>query len=144
MKPSILGRLQETDTAYVVDPQSLRFVTDSYQEVGALRKLPYAPSAPLQPGGSVEQFVVDALKFQDEAGASAYVVPGTPIYGARDGWQELNAAVHWIAASKNGRDVASKPLVAYASLRMRLGCGTQPRSCEHCPICPSRLCTSNL
>lgn len=61
----------------------------------------------------MEQFVVDALKFQHEAGASAYVVPGTPIYGARDGWQELNAALHWIAASKNGREVAGKPLVAY-------------------------------
>ena len=61
----------------------------------------------------MEQFVVDALKFQDEARASAYVVPGTPIYGARDGWQELNDAVHWIAASKNGRDVANRPLVAY-------------------------------
>jgi hypothetical protein len=113
MKPSVLGRLQETDTAYAIDPQSLRFVTDSYQDVATLRKLPYAPSAPLRPGGSVEQFVVDALKFQDEARASAYVVPGTPIYGARDGWQELNAAVHWIAASKNGRDVANRPLVAY-------------------------------
>lgn len=99
----------------MVDPQSLRFVAESFREVNVLSKLPYAPETPLVPGSAIERFVIEALSFQNEAGASAYMVPGLPVYAHREGWAELNASVHWIAAAKNGRDVDNKPMVAYVA-----------------------------
>ena len=114
-KPSVLDRLAETSTPYLVDPQSLRFVTEAFREVGVLSQLPYAPDSPLGPGSAVERFVVDALAFQNEAGASAYMVPGLPVHAHKEGWAELNAKIHWIAAAKNGREIDAKPLVAYVA-----------------------------
>lgn len=110
--PPLLGRLREADVPYLVDPQSLRFQSDAYLDVRTLSRLPFAPSSPLTPDADVEEFVVRALRFQQDAGASRYLVPGVSIPDPADEWARLNERIHKSASTANGRDVDRKPLVA--------------------------------
>jgi hypothetical protein len=111
--PPLLARLREGQVARVIDPQALRFTTETFLDIPALSELAYAPDRPIRPGSHSEaelrDFVRSAFLFQQQHHASAYLVPGLPI--ADDdvqGWLALNGDVHRIAADLNGRGVIER------------------------------------
>jgi hypothetical protein len=113
--PAVLTALRTLGVPFVIDPQALRFVTSAYLEVSALRSLPYAPSSPLNPSDPPAGFVEAALRFQEDAGASAYLVPALPTISASDEWAGTNEAIHRAAADVNGRSVEHRQLVGFAA-----------------------------
>lgn len=113
-EPEALDHLRRQRVPVLIDPQSLRLSTPSYLGNTRLSRLPYLPEAPLTPGSSQndrEHFVADVLRFQQKAGATAYLVPSVPL---RDepGWVELHHDLTARAVSANGREVDGRELVA--------------------------------
>jgi len=111
----LLDRLREAGTPYLVDPQTIRFATETYLSVEALAKLAYAPTSPLAPesldASARRAFVREVLLFQQKAGASAYMVPALPAMAAGPP-VALNLAFLGDATDLNGSFVELKPLVA--------------------------------
>lgn len=107
-EPPLLARLREGQVARLIDPQALRFTTETFLEIPLLTRLSYAPSRPVRPGShsdlELREFVRNVMLFQQEHHASAYLVPGLPIADDDlEGWTELNQRVHALAADLNGR-----------------------------------------
>jgi hypothetical protein len=118
-EPPLLGRLQEGHVARLIDPQALRFTTETYLDIPVLSELDYAPERPIQPGSHSENELRDlvrlALLFQQDHHASAYLVPGLPVADQNlEGWLALNRDVHRIAADLNGRaEIERRELVGF-------------------------------
>lgn len=113
-EPEALHHLRDQRVPVLVDPQSLRMSTPAYLANSRLGALPYLPATPMTPassGSEREHFVADALRFQQKAGATAYLVPSLPL---RDeaGWAELHHDLTARAVAANGREVDSRELVA--------------------------------
>lgn len=113
-EPEALDHLRAQRVPVLIDPQSLRFCTSTYLTNSRLRALPYMPATPLTPTSSEsdrEHFVADVLRFQQKAGATAYLVPSVPL---RDepGWDELHYDLTRRAVAANGREVDHRELVA--------------------------------
>ncbi len=113
-EPDALDHLRDQRVPVLIDTQSLRLSTPAYLTNSRLGALPYLPAAPLTPASGVserEHFVADALRFQQKAGAAAYLVPSLPL---RDepGWAELHHDLTIRAVAANGREVDSRELVA--------------------------------
>ena len=101
----------------MVDPQSVRFASPTFRSVGRLRRLPYAPSAPLDPGRlttAVKDMVRGALEFQAQAEPSMYLVPALPLIRSSAAVLRTFAQLHTIAADMNGSVVPFRPIVAAA------------------------------
>jgi hypothetical protein len=115
--PAILDHLHQQRVPVIIDPQSLRLVTPRYLDVERLRTLPYALNEPLTPAGPAEtrqRFVSEALSFQQQMGATYYLVPSVPL---RDdpAWWELHYDLTDRAAECNGTEVDRRDLIALLS-----------------------------
>lgn len=112
--PPLLRRLAEDHTAFIVDPQTSRFVNETFLSIEDLAGLPYAPDLPL--AADLEEsarrtLVRHSIEFQDKVGAAAYVVPALPVTTSQDDL-ELNLGFLRDATDANGSGVERRPLVA--------------------------------
>lgn len=113
-EPEALDHLRNQRVPVLIDPQSLRFCTSTYLTNGRLGALPYMPATPLTPASSEsdrEHFVADVLRFQQKAGAAAYLVPSPPLQD-EPGWEELHYDLTRRTVAANGREVDGRELVA--------------------------------
>lgn len=67
-EPPVLKRLREDGVPYIVEPQTVRFTSERFLEVGRFDRLPYAPKAPvaanaLPPSASAE-LACGVMRFQ--------------------------------------------------------------------------------
>jgi hypothetical protein len=115
--PPLLAHLAEERIPWMIDPQSVRFASAGYREVGRIRGLPYAPEAPLDPGrfsAPVERMVRGAIAFQAQAEPSMYLVPALPLSRASAAVFRTFARIHALAADVASNDVPYRPIVAAA------------------------------
>jgi hypothetical protein len=115
--PALLAHLGEARIPWMVDPQSVRFASPTFGRIARLRQLPYAPSAPLDPGRltiAVEDMVRGALEFQAQAEPSMYLVPALPLIRPSAAVLRTFARIHTLAADMNGSVVPFRPIVAAA------------------------------
>lgn len=115
--PPLLAHLAEARIPWMVDPQSIRFASPGFREIGRLRRLPYAPTAPLDPSRltrDVEDMVRGALEFQAQAEPSMYLVPALPLSRPSAAILRTFAELHTLAADLNGTAVPYRPMVAAA------------------------------
>jgi hypothetical protein len=116
-QPPLLKRLQEAAVPRLVDPQTLRFADEGFLAIERLSKLPYAPKEPLAPSLSpqnVRDVVAGALRFEQEHGSTAFVVPAAPLFDTGfEQWLELTLRLHRLAAESNGTgELERRPLIA--------------------------------
>lgn len=114
-EPDLLERLVQSQVPYLVDPQSLRFISPAYLEVESIRSLPYAPEQPVTPDTPLDAYVREALLFQQKARAAAFLVPALPCSESNGEWAAFNAEIHRAAASILGHDVDQKPLIGFVA-----------------------------
>ena len=81
-EPALVKRLREDDVPFLIDLQTLRFATPTYQEVEPLASLPYAPPRPIETedagGPLVAALGKNSLLFQQSVGARYYLAPSKP------------------------------------------------------------------
>lgn len=113
--PPLLKRLRDARTPFLVDPQTIRFVTETYLSIGGIADLPYAPAEPISPDAlsdaSRRELARGVLLFQQSVGSSAYVPPAVPLTN-EDGQRELNLQFLRDAADMNGSAVDRRPILA--------------------------------
>ena len=112
-EPELVERLVQGHVPYLVDPQSLRFISPAFLEVEAIRSLPYAPEQPVTPDMSLDSYVREALLFQQKARAAAFLVPALPCQEPNSDWARFHSNVHQAAAAVLGHVVDQKPLVGF-------------------------------
>lgn len=112
-EPDLVERLVQSRVPYLVDPQSLRFISPAYLEVEAIRSLPYAPEQPVSPDMPLDAYVREALLFQQKARAAAFLVPALPCPEPTGDWATFNAEVHRASAAVLGHVVDQKPLIGF-------------------------------
>lgn len=115
--PPLLARLADARVPWMVDCQSVRFVSPSFQAIARLRALPYVPSAALDASrfsAATEAFVRSALEFQAQAEPSMYLVPSLPLSRPSAAVLRTFAKIHTVAADLNGNFVPFRPMVAAA------------------------------
>jgi hypothetical protein len=81
--PGVLKTLNERHVPFLVDPQTLRFGSPTFQEVGRMSALAYAPRGALHPGTEVDEvvrMVRGAIDAQAEFGAAALFTPVLPLH----------------------------------------------------------------
>jgi hypothetical protein len=116
--PPLLKRLREDRVPRIVDPQSLRFTGERYLEVEPLRKLPYAPSAPIVAGELTDtaaaKLARGALAFEQEVGCDLYMTPGLGIPDRTfEAALAANQRILECARDANGTgELDRKPLIA--------------------------------
>jgi hypothetical protein len=114
----LLQRLADRCVPRLVDPQTLRLVSDSFRSVGQLAELPYAPAAPLAPDSvdadALRVFVGSILDFESEHGATDYLAPAIPVFDdGYEHWLGLHERTLEESTRANGiRGRARKPLIA--------------------------------
>lgn len=117
-EPPLLRRLADRGVPRLIDPQTLRFATEAYQDVEAISRLPYAPAEPLSPaslrGEAGDSLVEGVLDFEDRHGATDYLSPAIPIFDHDlEQWVEAHHRVLAATARANGvGEHARKPLIA--------------------------------
>jgi len=113
--PPLLKRLREAGTPYLIEPQTMRFVSEAFLAIDRLASLSYAPASPIRSDAlSVSdrrEIVYQALSFQEHAGASGYLIPSFPV-SAPGADVDLNLAVLRDATDIVGSEVDRRPLVA--------------------------------
>lgn len=116
--PLLLKRLREESVPRLIDPQSVRFTTERYLEIEALRTLPYAPEIPITSdrfdASKATEMVRNSLLFQQGRGVNHYVVPALPLYNKDlQKWLRHNDAILRAASSLNGSsEIDRRPLIA--------------------------------
>lgn len=114
-QPPILTRLSQVGIPFVVDPGAMRFLNETYLEMPSWSAIPYSPSSPMEPGMQVRPFVEKCLAFQEAAGASYYIAPGTKWPRPQDDWADLNVGIHEAAMRVVGDHVPEGPMMAYCA-----------------------------
>lgn len=117
-RPPLLKRLADDGVRRIVDPQSLRFTGERFLETEALRRLPYAPAAPINvndfDAAAARDLARGSMLYAQDRGTDVHLVPGLPMFDARvDDWLGHNAKVLSRATALNGsHDIERKPLLA--------------------------------
>ena len=116
--PPLLRRLSDRGVPRLIDPQTLRFATDTFLEIEAFARLPYAPSACIEPawlrGDAGDEFVAGVLDFEHRHGATDYLSPPIPVFD-HDLEQWVEAHEHVLRASTRANGIGGlprKPLIA--------------------------------
>ena len=81
--PGVLKTLNEREVPFLIDPQTLRFGSPTFQEVERMTKLAYAPAGALHPGIAVDEvmtMVRGAIDAQADMGAAALFTPVLPLH----------------------------------------------------------------
>jgi hypothetical protein len=116
--PAILRRLRDSSVPFLVEPQSLRFTGDAFQETAALKQLPYAPpgqvSAATLPDVDPAAFATAVLEFEQNKGCAAYISAAWPLYDRdREVWTDANRHLLQATCEANGSgDIEPRPLLA--------------------------------
>jgi hypothetical protein len=116
--PPLLDRFRTDRVPTIYDCHSLRFAGEAFLGVARIAGLPFAPDAPVKPETfddvQAEQLVRATFEFVQERGASAYTIPGLPLFDQdRDGWIEVNRRIAEAACRVNGAgDLERRPLIA--------------------------------
>jgi hypothetical protein len=116
--PPLLKRLREDGVKRLIEPQSQRFTTPRFLEVGQLRDLPYAPAEPITAAGfdasSAKELALGALRFAQGQRCERYVSAALPYYD-RDFQQWVvhnDRLLEEACAANGGPEIDRRPLIA--------------------------------
>lgn len=117
-RPPLLKRLKEDQVPRIIDLQTLRFAGERYLETAALRRLPYAPDAPITAetfnDAAAVRLARGGLAFSQDRGADFYLAPTVPLFD-RHTSQWLNHFERLLRATcvLNGAgELERRPLIA--------------------------------
>ena len=102
----------------LVEPQSQRFTTGHFLEVGRLGALPYAPSRPITAqdfdAADAKRLAVGALVFEQEQRCDHYLSAALPYYDADfQSWLTHNdRLLDEACAANGGAEIDRRPLIA--------------------------------
>jgi hypothetical protein len=116
--PPLLKRLREDGVPTLVEPQSQRFTTSHFLEVGQLEALPYAPSRPITAqdfdAADAKRLAVGALVFEQEQRCDHYLSAALPYYDTDfQSWLTHNdRLLDEACAANGGAEIDRRPLIA--------------------------------
>ena len=116
--PPLLKRLREDGVPRLIEPQSQRFTTERFLEIGRLKSLPYAPAEPITAENfdpaAAKSLALGALRFEQAQRCEHYLSAALP-YDNRDfqKWVAHNDRLLDETCSANGGpEIDRRPLIA--------------------------------